>query len=210
MLGASGCGDDDFANRERAPAPITLSAAITPRDVTVSPARIGAGTVQLIASNLTSSSQQVTLRSETLSAGTAPLEQRTGPINPGDTATLTADLVPGTYRVTTRSDSSVRDAARRPVSFQCGGSALAAVPPPGALCDTGRNAAPSDQRPPAHSAGPGRRGGAPDHRRFERRADEVSGAVQEDAALRRRTTTEIKAFLRSGGGFVAPTSRSPI
>ena len=103
VLGASGCGDDDFANRERAPAPITLSAAITPRDVTVSPARIGAGTVQLIASNLTSSSQQVTLRSETLSAGTAPLEQRTGPINPGDTATLTADLVPGTYRVTTRS-----------------------------------------------------------------------------------------------------------
>jgi uncharacterized membrane protein YjjB (DUF3815 family) len=102
-LVASGCGGDDFANRERAPAPITLSAAITPRDITVSPARIGAGTVELIASNLTSISQQVTLRSETLSAGTAPLEQRTGPINPGDTASLTADLVQGTYRVTTRS-----------------------------------------------------------------------------------------------------------
>lgn len=98
-----GCGDDRFANDARAPAPITLSAAITPRDVTVSPARIGAGTVQLIASNLTSVSEQVTLRSETLSAGTAPLEQSTGPINPGDTASLTADLVQGTYRVTTRS-----------------------------------------------------------------------------------------------------------
>ena len=102
---AGGCGgDDEFANRKRAPATITLSASITPRDITVSPSRIGAGTVELIASNLTSMSQQITLRSEMLSAGTPPLEQRTGPINPGDTASLTADLVPGTYRVTTGSD----------------------------------------------------------------------------------------------------------
>ncbi len=104
MLTASGCGDDDgFANRERAPTTITLSVALTPRDITVSPSRIGAGPVELIASNLTSTSQQITLRSETLSAGTAPLQQRTGPINPGDTASLTADLVQGSYRVTTGS-----------------------------------------------------------------------------------------------------------
>ena len=102
---STGCGGDDgFANRERAPAPITLGATITPRDITVSPSRIGAGPVELIASNLTSISQQITLRSEMLSAGTAPLEQRTGPINPGDTASLTADLVQGTYRLTTRAD----------------------------------------------------------------------------------------------------------
>jgi hypothetical protein len=101
-LTAAGCGDDEFANRERAPAPITLGAAITPRDITVSPSQIGAGTVELIVSNLTSVSQQITLRSEMLSAGTAPLEQRTGPINPGDTASLTADLVQGTYRITSR------------------------------------------------------------------------------------------------------------
>ena len=100
LIGGCG-GDDEFANRERAPAPIILSAAITPRDITVSPSRIGAGTVELLASNLTSTSQQITLRSEMLSAGTAPLQQRTGPINPGDTASLTADLVKGTYRVTT-------------------------------------------------------------------------------------------------------------
>jgi hypothetical protein len=117
-LAASGCGDDKFANRERAPAPITLSAAITTRDISVSPAQSGAGTVELIASNLTRTSQQVTLRSETLSAGTAPLEQRTGPINPGDTASLTADLVQGTYRVTTRSSklghATIRVGPRRP------------------------------------------------------------------------------------------------
>lgn len=95
-----GCGDDPFANRERAPAPITLGASITARALTVSPSRIGAGPVELKTSNLTSMSQQITLRSETLSAGTAPLQQRSGPINPGDTASLTADLVQGTYRVT--------------------------------------------------------------------------------------------------------------
>jgi hypothetical protein len=101
-LAIAGCGgDDEFANRERAPAPITLSASITPRDITVSPSRIGAGPIELITSNLTTTSQQITLRSETLSAGTAPLQQRTGPINPGDTASLTADLVQGTYRITT-------------------------------------------------------------------------------------------------------------
>lgn len=97
----SGCGEDEFANRERAPERIILSVSITPREITVSPSRIGAGTVELIASNLTSRSQQITLRSDKLSAGTAPLEQRTGPINPGDTASLTADLVRGTYRLTT-------------------------------------------------------------------------------------------------------------
>jgi len=102
-LGVGGCGGDEFANDERAPGPIMLSASITPSNVTVSPARLGAGTVELIASNLTSTSQQLTLRSLSLSGGGAPLQQRTGPINPGDTASLTADLTRGTYRVTTRS-----------------------------------------------------------------------------------------------------------
>ena len=101
-LGACGA-DDDFANEERAPAPITLSAAITPSSVTVSPSRLGAGSIELIASNLTSRSQRVTLSSRTLSDGGEPIEQRTGPITPGDTASLTADLAAGTYRVTTRS-----------------------------------------------------------------------------------------------------------
>ena len=102
LAGAGGGGGDDFPNRERAPVRLTLGVAITPRDITVSPSRIGAGPVELIASNLTSTSQQITLRSEALSAGTSPLQQRTGPINPGDTASLTADLVQGTYRITTR------------------------------------------------------------------------------------------------------------
>ena len=103
-FGFAGCGDDDdFANEERAPARITLAAAITPSNVTVSPSRFGAGTIELIASNLTSRSQQLTLASRRLAGSAEPLRQRTGPINPGDTASLTADLRQGTYRVTTGS-----------------------------------------------------------------------------------------------------------
>jgi hypothetical protein len=103
-IGTGGCGsDDEFANDERAPAAITLSASITASNVTVSPSRLGAGSIELVASNLTATSQQLTLRSERLRNGAHPLEQRTGPINPGDTASLTADLAQGTYRVTARS-----------------------------------------------------------------------------------------------------------
>ena len=106
VLGLAGCGSDDFANEERAPNRIVLSAAITSSNVTVSPSRLGAGTIELIVSNLTSRSQRLTLRSQALgSAGATPLRQRTGPINPGDTASLTADLRPGVYRVTTGSSS---------------------------------------------------------------------------------------------------------
>ena len=103
-LAASGCGgDDEFANDPRAPSPITLSASITRVNVTVSPSRLGAGAIELIASNLTGRSQQLTLSSRSLSGGGDPLEQRTGPINPGDTASLTADLAQGVYRVSTGS-----------------------------------------------------------------------------------------------------------
>jgi len=104
-FGTGGCGGDDgeFANDDRAPAAVTLSASITASNVTVSPSRLGAGTIELIASNLTATSQELTLRSERLRKGADPLEQRTGPINPGDTASLTADLAQGSYRVTARS-----------------------------------------------------------------------------------------------------------
>ena len=102
-FGAGGCGDDEFANDPRIPTPLILSASITPTDVTVSPSTLGAGPIELIASNLTPRSQRLTLTSQSLTGGADPLQQRTGPINPGDTASLTADLAPGTYRLTTGS-----------------------------------------------------------------------------------------------------------
>jgi hypothetical protein len=104
----TGCGDDGgFANDPRPAAAVTVSAAILPARVTVSPSHIGAGTVELIASNQTSTSQRVTLRSRVRAGGRAPLEQSTGPINPGDTASLKADLSAGRYLVTVRSEEIV-------------------------------------------------------------------------------------------------------
>ncbi len=113
LLGVAigGCGGgDDFANDARPAAPITVSAAISQGRVTVSPSRLAAGTIELIASNQTRTSQRVTLRSSGSGGGTEALEQTTGPINPGDTASLRADLRRGSYLVTAR--SSAIDPAR--------------------------------------------------------------------------------------------------
>ncbi len=102
-LGAGGCGSDDFPNSPRPPAPITVSAAISTARVTVSPSRFGAGAIELIASNQTATSQRVTLRSRRRPGGREELAQSTGPINPGDTASLTADVAEGSYLVSARS-----------------------------------------------------------------------------------------------------------
>ena len=100
-FGVAGCGGgNDFANDPPPPPPKTVGAVISPLRVTVSPARLGAGAIKLIASNQTTTSQRLTLRSQ---GATAKLEQSTGPINPGDTASLTADLTAGRYLITARS-----------------------------------------------------------------------------------------------------------
>ena len=93
----AGCGGDEFANDERPAEPISVGAVITPRGITASPSRFGAGTIELKASNQTEKSQRVRLRSDRLSSGGSPLEQTTGPISPGGVATLKADVDPGTY-----------------------------------------------------------------------------------------------------------------
>lgn len=101
LLGAfvvAGCGQsDDYANDPRPPSPIVIAASISGDSVSVSPKNFGAGPINLIVTNQSRASQQITLESdETDSAG---LRQETGPINPNDTATLKADIKPGTYRV---------------------------------------------------------------------------------------------------------------
>lgn len=119
--GAAGCGEDDFPNRPRPPAVIVVSAAISGRGVSVSPARFGAGRVNLVITNQTGASHQITLRSRDIADGSEPLDQRTGPINPSDTASLTADLVEGTYLLSVGNRSvkpAVIDVGRRRESAQ--------------------------------------------------------------------------------------------
>ena len=100
---AGGCGDDDFANDRREPARVTVSTVITSRGVAVSPRRLRAGPIELLASNQTARSQRLRLRSRRLARGGRPLAQTTGPISPGGTASLTADVDAGTYVVSVRS-----------------------------------------------------------------------------------------------------------
>ncbi len=99
LVGA-GCGEGDRqANGGGLRAEITVSATVGPRGVSASPQRFGAGTIELLASNQTSTSRRVELRSGRLAAGGAAVVQSTGPIPPGATASLKADLGQGSYIV---------------------------------------------------------------------------------------------------------------
>jgi hypothetical protein len=94
-LFVAGCGTGkNYANNPRPPVPIVVAAAISPNGVSVSPSRFGAGLIQLVVTNLTNSSQQLTLESRD-AGGRPAFSQQTGPINPQDTASLSANLVTG-------------------------------------------------------------------------------------------------------------------
>jgi hypothetical protein len=105
------CGDeDDYANEPRPPSPIVVSAAVTDKAVSVSPREFGAGPVDLVVTNQTERSQEITLETDEIGGSAPGIQQRTGPINPGDTATLKAELAEGTYRVAVDSEN-IRPAA---------------------------------------------------------------------------------------------------
>lgn len=96
------CGDDDsdkYANAQRPPRPIVISAAINDRSIQVSPARFGAGPITLIISNQSTASQQVTLETEDDPGGSSPGSKaiETGPINPRETASVKGSVGQGTY-----------------------------------------------------------------------------------------------------------------
>lgn len=99
-VSASGCGSDGsgYKNESRPPDPIVVSASIGRGKLAVSPRRFGAGPITLIVTNQTLRAQEITLETDEL-GGAPGLRQTTGPINPGDTAQLKADLRSGTYKV---------------------------------------------------------------------------------------------------------------
>ncbi len=97
---AAACGEeDDYKNEARPPQPIVVSASITDDRVSVSPRTFGAGPITLIVTNQTQSAQELVLETEEIGGSAPGIEQETGPISPGDTASLKADLRQGTYRV---------------------------------------------------------------------------------------------------------------
>jgi hypothetical protein len=97
---SAGCGEeDDYRNEARPPTPIVVSAAITDGRVSVSPREFGAGPVTLIVTNQTERAQEVTLETDEIGGASGGIKQTSGPINPGDTASVKAELERGTYRV---------------------------------------------------------------------------------------------------------------
>jgi hypothetical protein len=96
------CGGDDrgkYANAQRPPQPIVVSASIDDDAIQVSPRKFGAGPITLVISNQSSGSQQVTLETEDDPGGSSPGQKaiETGPINPRETASVKGDLDQGTY-----------------------------------------------------------------------------------------------------------------
>lgn len=100
VLGAAGCGEADFKNTPRPAVPVELTGVIKSDQVTVSPSDVGAGAVRITISNQTKDAHTVTLAGE-------HTEERVGPINPMDTATLQKTLPPGTYEVRAGSDAAL-------------------------------------------------------------------------------------------------------
>ncbi len=108
-LALASCGSEsDYANDPRPPTPISVSAAISPDKITVSPAKFGAGPVTFLIANLTDDTQQVTVETRDLS-DTAGIKQSSSVINPQGTATLKVDIKEGDYVVSVE-ENSIREA----------------------------------------------------------------------------------------------------
>jgi hypothetical protein len=97
----AGCGEDDFKNEARAPIRLALTGVIQDDKVTVSPAKIGAGPVEITISNQTDSVRTITLEGESIT-------EQQGPVQPGDTTTIQKTLAPGSYEVRAGSKKAVR------------------------------------------------------------------------------------------------------
>lgn len=90
LLGA--CGEDDFENKPRPPVTVQLNGVVTAEKVTVAPAKVGAGPVQIVVSNQSGARHTITLEGESM-------RTQVGPIGNMDTATISRTLQPGTYEV---------------------------------------------------------------------------------------------------------------
>jgi hypothetical protein len=112
VVALAGCGGESSprANNPRPPVLKLVTASISTSRISVSPKSFGAGPIDLVVTNQTGTAQRVTLESD-IPPGSRKLglRQVTAPINPRDTARLSADVQPGRYRVHV-SSSDIRPA----------------------------------------------------------------------------------------------------
>ena len=98
LLAVTGCGQSQtFADKSRPPVILNITAEITDHGVLVSPGKIGAGPVHLVVTNQSNASRELTVDSQSGSAGEKNV--RSGPINPQGTAEVNVNLEEGDYRV---------------------------------------------------------------------------------------------------------------
>ena len=107
--GLAGCGGSDYANKERPPSPINVTAAIGSEKVSISPKTFGAGPLVLVVSNQSSRPQRVTFETDELGGRTAGRRASTRTIAPHATGRLTIDARSGSYAVHV-GDRSIRAA----------------------------------------------------------------------------------------------------
>jgi hypothetical protein len=100
-MALAACGEDDFENEPRAPVRVALTGVIQDDEVTVSPAKVGAGPVEITISNQTDMERTITLEGESIT-------EDGGEVPPGATVTLQKTLAPGSYEVRAGSERAVR------------------------------------------------------------------------------------------------------
>ena len=110
----AGCGDEDFKNEARAPVTVELTGVIQDDELTISPAKLGAGPVSISISNQTEDPQTITLEGERT-------VKRVGPVPPGDVAELRKSLEPGSYEVSAGSGEAVAKGIK-PATLEIGKS----------------------------------------------------------------------------------------
>jgi hypothetical protein len=97
------CGSSDFANDPRPPAPIEITANVTPDEVLVSPNKVGGGLANFTVSNQSDAPVRFTL------VGPAPQDNiATNEIPPGGVGNLKAPLQEGDYQVTAGGNSRIQ------------------------------------------------------------------------------------------------------
>ena len=102
----AGCGGGkDYKNEPRPPAPINVTAYISSKQVSVSPARFGAGPIVVIVANQSDASQEVTFQNSAGGGTAASNVRQSTLINPGDTGTLKLNVRAGAYVVKVGNDS---------------------------------------------------------------------------------------------------------
>ena len=90
-VGLAACGEEDFPNNPRPPAPISLTARIGDSGVSVGPQSVGAGLANITISNQTADPATLVLD--------GPTDESSGEIVAGGTSSLKVALKEGDYQV---------------------------------------------------------------------------------------------------------------